>query len=74
MMSILIIINDALYGTEKAFNALRLAMTLQKQTPKLKLRIFLLADHEMLKAEMVQVAEILRRLLINQSEKEVFNG
>jgi uncharacterized protein involved in oxidation of intracellular sulfur len=43
-MSILIIINDAPYGTEKAFNALRMAMTLKKQTPELKLRIFLLAD------------------------------
>ena len=43
-MSILIIINDAPYGTEKAFNALRLAMTLKKQTPEIKLRIFLLAD------------------------------
>jgi len=29
-MKILIIINDAPYGTEKAYNALRLAMALQK--------------------------------------------
>jgi uncharacterized protein involved in oxidation of intracellular sulfur len=43
-MSILIIINDAPYGTEKAYNALRLAMTLKKQNPGLKVRIFLLAD------------------------------
>jgi uncharacterized protein involved in oxidation of intracellular sulfur len=27
---ILIVINDAPYGTEKAYNALRIAMTLQK--------------------------------------------
>ncbi len=31
MQRILIIINDAPYGTEKAYNALRLAMTLQKK-------------------------------------------
>ncbi len=43
-MSILIIINDAPYGTEKAFNALRLAMILKRQNPELILRIFLLAD------------------------------
>ena len=43
-MSILIIINDAPYGTEKAYNALRLAMTLKKQSPDLEVRIFPLAD------------------------------
>ena len=31
MQKILIIINDAPYGTEKAYNALRMAMTLQKE-------------------------------------------
>ncbi len=30
-MKVLIIINDAPYGTEKAYNALRLAMALQKE-------------------------------------------
>jgi len=43
-MSILIIINDAPYGTEKAFNALRLAMTLTKEHPDEEIGIFLLAD------------------------------
>lgn len=43
-MNILIIINDPPYGTEKAYNALRLAMALQKETEELKLRVFLLAD------------------------------
>ncbi|GAG69957.1 unnamed protein product, partial [marine sediment metagenome] len=43
-MSVLIIINDGPYGTEKAYNALRLAMTLKKQNPEMKVRIFLLAD------------------------------
>jgi len=28
-MNILVIVNDAPYGTEKAYNALRLAMTLE---------------------------------------------
>lgn len=45
MQKILIIINDAPYGTEKAYNALRMAMTLQKEHgDKVKIKIFLLAD------------------------------
>ena len=42
-MNILLIINDAPYGTEKAYNALRLAMTLKKSS-EVKVRIFLLGD------------------------------
>ena len=45
MQNILIIINDAPYGTEKAYNALRMAMTLQKEhNEKVEIKIFLLAD------------------------------
>ena len=45
MQNILIIINDAPYGTEKAYNALRMAMTLQKEHGNnVKINIFLLAD------------------------------
>lgn len=45
MQSILIIINDAPYGTEKAYNALRMAMTLQKDHgDTVAVKIFLLAD------------------------------
>jgi len=45
MQKILIIINDAPYGTEKAYNALRLAMTLQKEhDDEIEIKIFLLAD------------------------------
>jgi uncharacterized protein involved in oxidation of intracellular sulfur len=36
--------NDAPYGTEKAYNAMRLAMTLQSVDDDIELRIFLLAD------------------------------
>ena len=44
-MKILIIINDAPYGTEKAYNALRMAMMLQKEhTDTVEVRIFLMAD------------------------------
>ena len=43
-MKVLIIINDASYGTEKAFNALRLAMTFQKQHQDVDVNIFLIAD------------------------------
>ena len=45
MQRILIIINDAPYGTEKAYNALRMAMTLQKEhVDQVEIKIFLLAD------------------------------
>jgi uncharacterized protein involved in oxidation of intracellular sulfur len=41
---ILILINDAPYGTEKAYNALRLAMQLGKDHPGAEVRVFLMAD------------------------------
>ncbi|NOZ48275.1 MAG: hypothetical protein GXO79_16090 [Chlorobi bacterium] len=45
MQKILIIINDAPYGTEKAYNAVRLAMnTIKYQKEKVEIKIFLLAD------------------------------
>ena len=43
-MNILILINDAPYGTEKAYNGLRLAMTLQKDHPTVRVNTFLMAD------------------------------
>lgn len=43
-MSILLIINDAPYGTEKAYNALRLGNQLLKDHPGVAVHIFLLAD------------------------------
>jgi uncharacterized protein involved in oxidation of intracellular sulfur len=44
-MKTLFIINDAPYGTEKAYNALRMAMTLQKEhADTVEVRIFLMAD------------------------------
>ncbi|MCF7910977.1 MAG: DsrE family protein [Candidatus Cloacimonetes bacterium] len=43
-MKILIVVNDAPYGSEKAFNALRLAMTLCSQHEEVKTLIFLMAD------------------------------
>ncbi len=43
-MKILFIINDAPYGSEKAYNALRMAITLQKEYPGTEVRIFLMAD------------------------------
>lgn len=44
MSKILIIINDAPYGTEKAYNALRLANQLGKDHETVEVRIFLMAD------------------------------
>lgn len=43
-MNVLLIINDAPYGTEKAYNALRLANQLLKDHPGTEVNIFLLAD------------------------------
>ncbi|MBS3776473.1 MAG: DsrE family protein [Bacteroidales bacterium] len=43
-MKILIVINDAPYGTEKAYNALRLANQLGKEHKDTEVRIFLMAD------------------------------
>jgi len=43
-MSILVLMNDAPYGTEKAYNALRLAMALQKDHPTVQVNVFLMAD------------------------------
>lgn len=44
MQKILIIINDAPYGTEKAYNALRLANQMGKEHESTEVRIFLMAD------------------------------
>ena len=44
MKKVLILINDAPYGTEKAYNALRLAMQIQKDYEGTDLTIFLMAD------------------------------
>lgn len=41
---ILILINDAPYGTEKAYNALRLAIQLGKDYENVETRVFLMAD------------------------------
>jgi uncharacterized protein involved in oxidation of intracellular sulfur len=43
-MNILILINDAPYGTEKAYNAMRLGMAIQKDHPTVQLNVFLMAD------------------------------
>jgi len=46
-MKVLIIINDAPYGSEKAYNALRLALTIQKEQKEqgdTAIQIFLMAD------------------------------
>jgi len=42
-MKYLFIVNDGPYGTEKAYNAFRLAMAMQKEV-EADVRIFLMAD------------------------------
>lgn len=43
-MRILIILNDAPYGTEKSYNGLRMANTLLKNYDDVEVQVFLLAD------------------------------
>ena len=43
-MTILLILNDAPYGSEKTYNALRMAMTLQKDQHEVQVQVFLMAD------------------------------
>lgn len=43
-MKLLFIVNDAPYGTEKAYNAFRLVMSLQKEHTGVEVWIFLMAD------------------------------
>lgn len=43
-MNTLILINDAPYGTEKAYNAFRLAMAIQKDHAAVQVNVFLMAD------------------------------
>jgi len=43
-MKTLIILNDPPYGTERCYNALRLAHTLIKKDPEAEITVFLMAD------------------------------
>ncbi len=43
-MKFLFILNDPAYGTERCFNALRLAQTLLKSDPEPEVTVFLMAD------------------------------
>jgi uncharacterized protein involved in oxidation of intracellular sulfur len=44
LTKIFFIVNDPPYGTERAYNALRLAINLVKKDPSVELRIFLVGD------------------------------
>ena len=43
-MKTLLILNDPPYGTERCYNALRLAHTLMKKDPEAEIAVFLMAD------------------------------
>lgn len=43
-MKILFLLNDAPYGTDKNYNALRTAIQLQKQDEKIKVYVYLMSD------------------------------
>ncbi|MDP2298950.1 MAG: DsrE family protein [Pseudolabrys sp.] len=44
MMKVLFIVNDPPYGTERVYNALRLAHALLKKEPQTAVTVFLMAD------------------------------
>ena len=44
MSKTLFIVNDPPYGTERAYNALRLALNVLKKEPSIELRMFLVGD------------------------------
>lgn len=43
-MNVLMILNDPPYGTERCYNALRLALALLKRDPETEIAVFLMAD------------------------------
>ena len=43
-MKILFLLNDAPYGSDKNYNALRTAIQLQKQDPNIKIWVYLMSD------------------------------
>ena len=43
-MKALLIVNDPPYGTERCYNALRLALTLTKKDPPVEVTLFLIGD------------------------------
>lgn len=43
-MKVLFIVNDPPYGTERVYNALRLALALLKKDPSAQVTVFLMAD------------------------------
>ncbi|MFZ5790621.1 MAG: DsrE/DsrF/TusD sulfur relay family protein [Pseudomonadota bacterium] len=43
-MRILFVLNDPAYGTERCYNALRLAVALLKKEPEAEITLFLMAD------------------------------
>jgi uncharacterized protein involved in oxidation of intracellular sulfur len=43
-MSILLILNDPAYGTERSYNGLRLALALKKENPDVNVKVFLIGD------------------------------
>ncbi len=43
-MNYLFVLNDAAYGTERSYSALRLAMNLQRPEPEAEITVFLMGD------------------------------
>jgi uncharacterized protein involved in oxidation of intracellular sulfur len=77
----LIIINDAPYGTEKAFNALRLAMQIQKDYDEANVLVFLMADavtcalsNQKTPDGYYNIERMMRSILLNKGEIKLCGG
>ncbi|HEY3251192.1 MAG TPA: DsrE family protein [Ignavibacteria bacterium] len=74
-MKELIVIHDAPYGNEKAYNALRHAMMVQKEHSEVNIRIFLMADsvtcavkNQITPSGYYNVERMLKSILLNRGE------
>lgn len=74
MTKVLLTINDAPYGTERAYNALRLGAIILKQAPKTELRVFLVADADPAVSGTKRVFTFSQNFRINEIKVTVSSG
>jgi uncharacterized protein involved in oxidation of intracellular sulfur len=74
-MKILFLLNDAPYGSDKNYNALRTAIQLQKQGPNIKIWVYLMSDSvtgalpgQKIKAGQYNIGEMLTHIIHHGGE------
>jgi uncharacterized protein involved in oxidation of intracellular sulfur len=80
-MKTLFILNDPPYGTERCYNALRLAHALAKNEPSVEITVFLMADSVLCAKKgqktpegFYNVERMIRRVLLGKSGKVLLCG